>query len=106
MYVLMSVSYFTIGSGKTTTKSKPLSKGEANAVSIDDDNVALKAQPAVGIAEPFNDYIVCKNYMAPQVGGVSKGLFEKFESQHDHKLVQLYCDSLGDECIGYAFNAN
>lgn len=55
---------------------------------------------------PRNDYIKFPNFMAPQVGGKSKGLFEKFESKHEHELVQMYCDSLKDECIGYAFNKN
>merc|ERR1712129_310015 len=64
-------------------------------------NKSLNTQPK----HPSNDYLIFKNFMAQQINGKSKGLFEKFEARHDHKLVQQYCDSLRDDCIGYALIA-
>ena len=48
------------------------------------------------------EYIKFNGYIAPQISGKSRGMFEQFEKMHDHNLVQQYCTALGDMCVGYA----
>ena len=98
-------------------KNPSINNGESSGTSEMDKNIVNKPKPDTkpriqppksnkNTKHPRNDYIVFPNFMAPQIDGKSKGLFEKFESRHDHDLVQMYCDSLMDECIGYSFNTN
>eukprot|EP01084_Bolivina_argentea_P294587 506923_1 len=107
MYVFMhSVTFIPIGNEKPPSKSSI--NNISNKPKPDQKKliIPLAAHKPENTKHARNDYIIFENYMATQVNGKSKGLFEKFESRHEHNLVQLYCDSLRDECIGYAFNKN